>query len=304
MTRAGRSGLHSSSPTTDSSNYSTASEENSSTSSSESETYVAESRQVVTDLAISENPPITNDVLVTKCICSPATLCWEATIFLFAFLLAAAVISTFVWASAPETPSLIVSLLSLGQRSKTSDVDLSSTAEDAADVAIPWGPCVSAACLEQSRIVLRQLNSSVDPCDDFYEHVCRNWIEAHPLKPGQESLSTDDIMEETYGNMLVAAIKDKRTEYPELRFLFRECLSPRPRVYHDLLDLFRESLGLAQLNATWEKYVSSTQLSVILGTANRLLGIDAVFKISKVGIKSRISTKYSKNILIHYEFQN
>ncbi|KAM7311681.1 endothelin-converting enzyme 1-like [Ixodes scapularis] len=282
MTRAGRPGVHSPNPTTDSSNYSTASEENSSTSSSESETYVAESRQVVTDLAISENPPITNDVLVTKCICSPATLCWEATIFLFAFLLAAAVISTFVWASAPETPSLIVSLLSLGPRSKTSDVDLSSTAEEAADVAIPWGPCVSAACLEQSRIVLRQLNSSVDPCDDFYEHVCRNWIEAHPLKPGQESLSTDDIMEETYGNMLVAAIKDKRTEYAELRFLFRECLSPRPRVYHDLLDLFRESLGVAQLNATWEKYVSSTQLSVILGTANRLLGIDAVFKISKM----------------------
>ncbi|CAN7985538.1 unnamed protein product [Ixodes hexagonus] len=301
MTSPARSPTRSASPATDGSNYSTASEDSGSISSSHSRSNAAESRQnVTTEFAVTENPPLTDDVRVAKCICTPAALCWEATIFFFVFLLAAAVVSTFIWASAPESPSRLVSILALRQDARGSEVSPPPTTTEATDTAIAWGPCVSAACLEQSRIVLHQLNSSVDPCDDFYEHVCRNWVKSHPLQLGRESVSTDDLMEEAYSNMLVTAIKDERTEYAELRYLFKECMAPKPRVYHDLMDLFRKSLGLSDLNATWEKHLSSTQLSVVLGMAQRYLGIDAVYRISRQDPAAQRRSMYYLDPLLSY----
>ncbi len=47
--------------------------------------------------------------------------------------------------------------------------------------------CNSTACTEMGHFLRASLNSSADPCDDFYEFSCGNWINRHKTIPDSES---------------------------------------------------------------------------------------------------------------------
>ncbi len=44
--------------------------------------------------------------------------------------------------------------------------------------------CLSPGCVLASSAILESLDNSVDPCIDFYSHVCGGWIEKHPIPKG------------------------------------------------------------------------------------------------------------------------
>ncbi|KAJ1527249.1 hypothetical protein ONE63_008774 [Megalurothrips usitatus] len=46
--------------------------------------------------------------------------------------------------------------------------------------------CESRACRQAARSILESLNTSADPCTDFYEFACGGWISKHPV-PATES---------------------------------------------------------------------------------------------------------------------
>ncbi|KAH9361549.1 hypothetical protein HPB48_001349 [Haemaphysalis longicornis] len=238
---------------------------------------------VAAEVAATSTAPAA-DIRVRKQRCNWAAVCWESAIFLFAFLLGSVVITTFVWAAMPDAPSLLLALWSPTARASVArgEATVAHYGDTPVDVAVPWGPCASAACLEQSRLLLRQLNGTVDPCNDFYEHVCRNWAQAHPLQQGQEGVSMDDIMKETYANTLVTAISDERMGLDNLRRLFNECLAPSERLYYELMALFQKSLGLSGWNTTSGSKMDAAQLSRVLGNLQRDLGIDVVFRLTRV----------------------
>ncbi|GBG31447.1 Endothelin-converting enzyme 1 [Hondaea fermentalgiana] len=50
--------------------------------------------------------------------------------------------------------------------------------------------CETPACVEAASDLLRSIDASVDPCDDFYNHVCGEWIANHPLEPSDTRVST------------------------------------------------------------------------------------------------------------------
>ena len=41
--------------------------------------------------------------------------------------------------------------------------------------------CQSPACLEAGKSLRDSINFSVNPCDDFHQFTCGNWIAAHPI---------------------------------------------------------------------------------------------------------------------------
>ncbi len=44
------------------------------------------------------------------------------------------------------------------------------------------------------------INSSVDPCDDFYEFVCGGWMTTHTIPEDQSKYSNFDSLEEKLQN--------------------------------------------------------------------------------------------------------
>ncbi|CAK5112653.1 unnamed protein product [Meloidogyne enterolobii] len=44
--------------------------------------------------------------------------------------------------------------------------------------------CLTPVCVHTAAIILNSMNATVDPCDDFFEYACGNWIKQHPI-PGK-----------------------------------------------------------------------------------------------------------------------
>ena len=38
--------------------------------------------------------------------------------------------------------------------------------------------------------ILSSLSDTIDPCDDFFEYACQNWIKAYPMPKGKSTWGT------------------------------------------------------------------------------------------------------------------
>ena len=45
--------------------------------------------------------------------------------------------------------------------------------------------CVTPACVTVASSIINAMDTSVDPCDDFYSYSCGGWIRANPLPDGK-----------------------------------------------------------------------------------------------------------------------
>ncbi|XP_064454953.1 neprilysin-2-like [Ornithodoros turicata] len=137
--------------------------------------------------------------------------------------------------------------------------------------------CETTACIEQAKLLLRQLNSSRDPCEDFYSYVCDDWAAKRPLAPGAERISLDTILSDGYIELLSSGLAANITEYPEIRFLFERCLSPEPDLFDSLLTMFLEVSNKWMVRFP-KQQLTPTDVSSKIGRIFRELGVETLFK--------------------------
>ncbi len=90
--------------------------------------------------------------------------------------------------------------------------------------------------LQTVAYVLSNINSSIDPCDDFYTYACGGWMDRHVLAPSQYRTSVvGDLIEkyeQNWRQILDSAVSDNSEDSSErkLKDLYSMCLEEYGRM--------------------------------------------------------------------------
>lgn len=75
-----------------------------------------------------------------------------------------------------------------------------------------YGPedeiCVTAGCVHTASKVLQDLNPKVDPCDDFYEFACGNFIKKTNIPDDKTSINTFSVINDQLQEQLRTMIEE------------------------------------------------------------------------------------------------
>lgn len=56
------------------------------------------------------------------------------------------------------------------------------------------GYCLTPACVTVASSVLNAMDTSIDPCDDFFRYACGGWIKSHPIPTGHSRWGTFGVL--------------------------------------------------------------------------------------------------------------
>lgn len=88
--------------------------------------------------------------------------------------------------------------------------------------------CTHNHCQRVSNEILRSLNQSVDPCDNFFEYSCGSWIKRHTIPKGRNQFSAITQLNNNNEKLLLESLEmDEPSDTPtimKLKNFYRSCL--------------------------------------------------------------------------------
>ncbi|TPX52421.1 hypothetical protein SeMB42_g01407, partial [Synchytrium endobioticum] len=57
-------------------------------------------------------------------------------------------------------------------------------------------PCLTADCVISAARILKAMDDSVDPCDDFFSFSCNGWTRSYPIPPSKSRIGTFDNLQD------------------------------------------------------------------------------------------------------------
>ncbi|GFU09355.1 endothelin-converting enzyme homolog [Nephila pilipes] len=90
--------------------------------------------------------------------------------------------------------------------------------------------CISRACVKTAANILNFMDQSVNPCEDFYQYACGDWIKSNPLRENKTSLSRFEKLSENNDRVLKYVLADrnftlKSKAEKKARIFFHSCLN-------------------------------------------------------------------------------
>lgn len=130
--------------------------------------------------------------------------------------------------------------------------------------------CQTEACQTAVAQLLRNLNQSVDPCEDFFSFSCGKWVTAHPVPPDKEKITVYDTVWENNQEILKMLLEEPNkvrssAEEKAVQF-YRSCMNTT-RIEElgsePIVDLI-EQVGGWSLSGYWNKTDFNSTLMVLM----------------------------------------
>ncbi|VIO93997.1 Uncharacterized protein BM_BM7805 [Brugia malayi] len=72
--------------------------------------------------------------------------------------------------------------------------------------------CLTPECIKTASVILTSMNAKMDPCEDFYEYACGNWIKDHPIPDDAPSVSNFENLGQDLEFALKGLLEQKNIE--------------------------------------------------------------------------------------------
>ncbi|XP_027621230.1 membrane metallo-endopeptidase-like 1 isoform X3 [Tupaia chinensis] len=142
--------------------------------------------------------------------------------------------------------------------------------------------CVMAAAAR----ILRNMDPSQEPCDDFYQYACGGWLQRHVIPETNSRYSVFDILRDELEVILKAVLENSTTEdrpaVKKAKMLYRSCMNQsviEKRDSQPLLDILEAVGGWPVAMDDWNEtkgpeWLLERQLAVMNTQFNRRVLID------------------------------
>ncbi|XP_018372202.1 PREDICTED: endothelin-converting enzyme 1 isoform X4 [Trachymyrmex cornetzi] len=117
----------------------------------------------------------------------------------------------------------------------------------------------------QARIMLKYMDKSVDPCQDFYQYACGNWAKRNPIPKDKAGYDTFEMVRESLDSVLRELLEDPMLHHADeidsddatvkAKHLFQSCMNYEileQRMEQPLIRLLDQLGGWPILKPNWD----------------------------------------------------